>query len=151
MRRLALLTLPMLLNAAGALATACPPAFGMYRSADWKSGQTQPRLDTPAKRMFGTRIGNGARSGDPFADRYRLAVWGCGSSCQQAALIDTRSGRVLSVPDSTLAYAVQPGSRLLIVSPLAPGERLEDRRPGSIAPPPSFYALTAGRLIRICP
>ena len=148
MRRLALL---VLLNAACALATACPPTFGMYRSADWRGGKAQPRLDTPTKRMFGTRIGNGARSGDRFADRYRLAVWGCGSSCQQAALIDTRSGHVLPLPDSTLAYAVQPGSRLLIISPLAPGDRLEDRRPGSIAPPPSFYVLTAGRLARICP
>ena len=147
MRRLALL---VLLNAACALATACPPTFGMYRSADWKGGQAQPWLDTPARRMFRTRIGDGARSGDPFADRYRLAVWGCGSSCQQAALIDTRSGQVLPVPDSTLAYAVQPGSRLLVVSPLAPGERLSDRRYVT-TPPPSFYLLTAGRLVRICP
>ena len=148
MRRFVLL---VLLNAACALATACPPTFGMDRSADWRGGQAQPRLDTPAKQMFRTMIGNGARSGDRFADRYRLAVWGCGNSCQQAALIGTRSGKVLPVPDSTLEYAVQPGSGLLIVSRLAPGDRMEHRRTGSIAPPPRFYALMAERLVRICP
>lgn len=149
MRRLTL-TLFVWLACAPALAASCPPTHAQYPSARWVGGHALPRLDTADKRMFRTMIRLGARSGDPFADRYRLAIWGCGTSCQQAALVDTRTGEVLPAPDANLGYAAQPGSRLLIVSPLDKGESLKDRSQMAVGAPPSYYVLQGHRFVQVC-
>ena len=151
MRPLALLlTAAFALVQGPALAARCPPTYGSFPSAKWLPGHTPPRLETPGKRLFRTRIREGARSGEPFADRYRLAVWGCGTGCQQGALVDTRSGEVIPAPDANLGYGVRPGSRLLIVSPLAEGETLADRRGMLLNAPLSYYLLQGRRLVRVC-
>ena len=57
-----------------------------------------PRLDTPEKREFRTRLRQEAALGPNFAGRFRLATWGCGTECRSLAVIDVRSGEVWMVP-----------------------------------------------------
>lgn len=133
----------------GAALAACPPTFAAYSTPTWRGGAARPVLDTPFKLLFRTAIRTGAVSGDKFGDRQRLAVWGCGTGCQQAALIDTRGGRVILAPGATLDYEVHPGSRLLIASPLQPGETLADRT-HLVSPPPTSWVLQAGRFVQVC-
>ncbi|WP_424950033.1 hypothetical protein [Deinococcus sp.] len=150
MRRLALMLLTAVGFAPAALASPCPPTYTAYASAPWVGGNVPPRLDTPGKRMFRTMIRLGAQSGERFADRYRLAVWGCGTGCQQGALVDTRSGKVIPAPDANLGYGVRPGSRLLVVSPLQEGETLADRQGMAISAPITYYLLRGHRLVQVC-
>ncbi len=152
MRRLALMIsgLAFALGSGLTLAATCPPTFSQYPSAQWRPGHAPPRLNTPDQRRFRTMIRLGAQSGEPFADRYRLAVWGCGTGCQQGALVDTRSGEVMAAPDANLGYGVRPGSRLLIVSPFAAGETLADRRQMALSAPIGYYLLQGHRLVRVC-
>lgn len=130
---------------------ACPPKFSDFPTRAWTPGKAAPILDTPGKRNFRTMIREGAQDGPAFGDRYRLAVWGCGTACQQGALVDTRSGRVVPAPDGILGYDLQAGSRLLVVSPLDPEfhETLADRRK-SAYPVPSYYVLEGGRFVPVC-
>jgi hypothetical protein len=44
--------------------------------------------------MYQTRLREGAKKGPNFAGYFTLVSWGCGSSCQEWAVIDARTGRV---------------------------------------------------------
>ncbi|WP_157763738.1 hypothetical protein [Paraburkholderia aromaticivorans] len=58
-----------------------------------------------------------------FAGHYVLATWGCGSGCVTAAAIDSKSGRVSSLPftvsnwpmDVTAPLSYRTNSCLLVV------------------------------------
>jgi hypothetical protein len=52
-----------------------------------------------------------------FAGTYVFARWGCGTSCQQSAIIDLRDGTVYDGPTASLGYQYKVDSRLLIVNP----------------------------------
>lgn len=47
-------------------------------------------------RMYRTRIREGAAKGPNFAGRYTIVRWGCGSDCQQFAIVDAASGQIFS-------------------------------------------------------
>jgi hypothetical protein len=40
-------------------------------------------------------------SGANFAGYYRVAIWGCGSSCAQFAVVNLKTGRVITATDVT--------------------------------------------------
>ncbi|MGY2895510.1 hypothetical protein [Deinococcus sp. UYEF24] len=147
MKPLVLLTL---LSLGWASAATCPPAFDSYPTAAWKPGNALPTLDTPDKRLFRTMIRMGARSGDPFGDRYRLATWGCGTACAQGALVDTRTGQVFPAPDLILGYAVKAGSRLLVVSPFEQGETVAQRSQMAVNMLPTYYVFQNRHFVQIC-
>jgi len=52
------------------------------------------KLISPDARMFRTTLQEGAAKGANFAGHYAIVVWGCGSSCSDLAIVDTRSGDV---------------------------------------------------------
>jgi hypothetical protein len=54
----------------------------------------KPKLISPDARMFRTTLQEGAAKGANFAGHYAIVVWGCGSSCSDLAIVDTRSGDV---------------------------------------------------------
>lgn len=147
MKLLALLTL---LSLDSSFALSCPPTFGAFPTAAWKPGNARPNLNTPDKRLFRTMIRLGARSGDAFGDRYRLATWGCGSACSQGALVDTRSGEVIPAPDMLLGHAVKVGSRLLVVSPLGQDETPAQRAQLAVNVLPTYYVLQGRTFVQIC-
>jgi hypothetical protein len=50
----------------------------------------------PIAKTYRTVLRNEIKKGPNFAGHYRLAVWGCGSSCAMFAVIDLMSGKVIS-------------------------------------------------------
>lgn len=147
MRLLALLTL---LSLGSSFAVTCPPSFAAFPTAAWRPENARPNLNTPDKRLFRTMIRMGARSGDAFGDRYRLATWGCGTACLQSALVDTRSGEVIPAPDLILGYEVKAGSRLLMVSPLGQDKTPAQRRQMAVNVLPTYYLLQGRSFVQIC-
>lgn len=147
MRRAVLIVL-LSLNSAAALS--CPPNFRQYLTDDWKGGHAAPVLNTPGKRMFRTMIRYGAKTGDAFANHYRVAAWGCGTGCVDGALVDTRSGEVILLPQMDLGYEVKPDSRLLIVSPFGAHETVAERKTMAENVLPTYYVLQGRRLQQIC-
>lgn len=72
----------------------------------------------PQARTFRTALSNGAKKGPNFAGSYTVVTWGCGSSCQQVAIVNARTGAVY-MPGITAEADVkyQLNSRLLVVNP----------------------------------
>lgn len=52
-----------------------------------------------------------------FAGHYCFVYWGCGSDCQDAAIVDLKSGVVYQAMTATMRYEFKPYSRLVIVNP----------------------------------
>lgn len=70
-------------------------------------------------REYKTMVTQGYASGNEpdFAGYYKIASWGCGSSCQKFALIDMRDGKVYEGPFSENGFNTIAESRLCIVNP----------------------------------
>ena len=61
----------------------------------FKGKPAQPLIaGNPQARTFRTRLREGAPKGPNFAGHYTIVTWGCGSSCQQLAIVDAQTGRV---------------------------------------------------------
>jgi hypothetical protein len=45
-------------------------------------------------RRYRTALREGAAAGPNFAGHYAVVSWGCGSSCNELAIVDMRSGQV---------------------------------------------------------
>ena len=48
----------------------------------------------PQARTYRTQLRRQAAEGPNFAGHDKIAIWGCGSSCQAFAIVDSRTGRV---------------------------------------------------------
>lgn len=124
MKRLwsSLLTLPLV---TGVMLTAIPgqsiaaPAFAQYRATERYTGRPAAvNLNTPQARRFRTVLTNGAKRGPNFAGRYTVVTWGCGTECQQVAIVDAKTGRVyMTGITASLGVKHQLNSRLLVVNP----------------------------------
>jgi hypothetical protein len=53
----------------------------------------------PQARTYRTQLRRQAAEGPNFAGHYKIAIWGCGSSCQAFAIVDSQTGRVYFPPD----------------------------------------------------
>lgn len=72
----------------------------------------------PEARTFRTELRAQARRPADFAGCYVAASWGCGSPCQQWALIDVRDGKVYFAPFTTAVGArFSLASRLFVADP----------------------------------
>ena len=71
------------------------PTFADYPVADIFRGTPAPvSMATAEARRFRTQLRQQAATGANFAGHYRLAVWGCGSTCTVGAIVDSRTGEV---------------------------------------------------------
>jgi len=73
----------------------------------------------PGSDMFRTRILDGVSSGANFAGHYRLISWGCGTACQEHAIVDLVTGEIteFGIPsNSGIEFSLD--SRLVVVNPL---------------------------------
>ena len=86
----------------------------------------------PRARRFRTRLREGATSPPNFAGHYKLIQWGCGTSCQETAIVDLVSGRVFFAAGSLVGVDHRADSALLVVNPASAIPRTED---GSAQPP----------------
>ena len=57
------------------------------------------------------------KTGLNFAGHYCFVWWGCGSPCQNSAVVDLKTGIVYPGTDASIGFKFQPNSRLLIVNP----------------------------------
>lgn len=53
----------------------------------------------PDARTFRTRLREGAKQGANFAGHYAVVWWGCGTECQEALVIDLRTGKVYGLTE----------------------------------------------------
>jgi len=115
MKRISLLVLLLIvLNVNG------QESFEKYRVSYIYSGQMSPinLKSNRTARVYKTTISESYKqNGVNFAGHYSFVYWGCGSPCTGCAIIDVRTGKVYSGPDSGFGYNFKKDSRLLIVNP----------------------------------
>ncbi|RMH77435.1 MAG: hypothetical protein D6680_05130 [Cyanobacteria bacterium J007] len=72
----------------------------------------------PSARQFRRIIEPAATVGPNFAGRYTIVSWGCGTACQEIAIVDAETGQVYLQPiRSEVGIQFQLESRLLVVNP----------------------------------
>jgi hypothetical protein len=72
----------------------------------------------PKARMYRTRLRQGAKESTDFAGHYVAVEWGCGTGCQQSAIIDALTGKVHFLPiNSDLGSEFRLNSSLWVINP----------------------------------
>jgi hypothetical protein len=74
--------------------------------------------------QFRTQITKTAAKGPNFAGRYTVVTWGCGSACQQTAIVDEVTGKIVSfnlMTSGGVDYRLN--SRLLIAHTSSPNAK----------------------------
>jgi hypothetical protein len=74
------------------------PTFATYRVTSPETVEN-PNLNlnsNPTARMYRTVLRSEIAKGPNFAGHYRVAVWGCGSSCSMFAVVNLITGRVIT-------------------------------------------------------
>ena len=114
-----------------------PPRYEDYAVAKiFKGKPARPLISNPQARAFRTRLREGAAKGPNFAGHYPIVTWGCGTGCQQMAVVDAQTGRVYfpkalstltynlveNIEDAGIKYRLN--SRLLVLVG-SPGEEAE--------------------------
>jgi hypothetical protein len=77
-----------------------PPRFQDFPATHIFKGKPA-RVDVnsrPDARMFRTQLRTQAAEGPDFAGHYKIATWGCGSSCESFAIVDSITGKVWFPP-----------------------------------------------------
>jgi hypothetical protein len=85
----------------GAPGEALPPYASLHRFEDFAvpneavKSPAIPRIEGREAKLYRTQIRRAARKPPDFAGHFRVARWGCGTCCQQFAVVDLRRGRVV--------------------------------------------------------
>jgi len=83
------------------------PQFTDYPAAVASHGKSvAPKLQTPGQRRFRTVIRDWVNKGPNFAGHYTIAEWGCGTGCEQIAVVNNQSGDVHEGPFGSLPKAL---------------------------------------------
>jgi hypothetical protein len=69
-----------------------PPTFARYQVKVEKIKNVKVKLTSKDARMFRTNLREAAKGGVNFAGHYILTGWGCGTNCEELAVIDARTG-----------------------------------------------------------
>jgi len=77
----------------------------------------------PIGKIYPTAIRYGVSySGINFNGKYSIAEWGCGTGCQDGAIVNTDTGRIYPLPGlTTNGHETRKDSRLLIYNPITLG------------------------------
>lgn len=101
----------------------------------------------PEAKIYTTKMSEALSKGVNFAGQYTIAQWGCGTSCQGLAIIETKTGdiKVYSLVSET-GVVFQKDSTLLIVNPPTdmPPERYDGRQIAT-----DYYEMKNGELFLI--
>ncbi len=98
------------------------PRFSDYR-VDEQLKRKPVRVDLksdPQAKTYRTRLREGAEGGPNFSGHYTVVIWGCGSNCQNFAIINARTGKVYFYPGMTsygMLYRID--SNLIITDPIS--------------------------------
>lgn len=84
---------------------ASPPRFSDFEvPGAFEGPAVAPIIRSAVDRKFQTQIRRQGVMPPNFAGHYKIAEWGCGSSCVSIAVIDLKTGRVYDTPFSILGY-----------------------------------------------
>jgi len=102
------------------------PGFSDFKVEEHFRGKPAPvdLSSDPQAKTYRTILRQGARRGPNFAGHFTIVTWGCGSSCEQFAIVDASTGKVFfsrEVPyvsfgdreEEPCGLDFQKGSRLL--------------------------------------
>jgi len=87
------------------------PTFAAYRASVAQVSDS-PKLDLKSNstaRMYRTVLRQEISQGPNFAGHYRVAIWGCGSSCAMFAVVNLSTGRVITPEGFSATSAVYFG------------------------------------------
>ena len=90
-----------------------PPFVPRHRFEDFAvprevvTNPALPRIEGREAKLYRTQIRRAARKSPDFAGHFRVARWGCGTCCQQFAVVDLRTGLV-SFPGFTVSCGLNP-------------------------------------------
>jgi hypothetical protein len=98
----------MILTLAKCLAASSqPPKFDDFPAdVSPRAPYVSPLISSPFQKRFRTQIIRQSHRPANFAGHFRVAEWGCGSSCVQIAIIDLDTGRVSDGPFKILSYGI---------------------------------------------
>lgn len=74
------------------------PSFAGYRVPVVQTAAS-PKLDlksNPTAKMYRTLLKQEVFKGPNFAGHYRVAIWGCGTSCAMFAIVNLKTGRIIT-------------------------------------------------------
>ena len=84
------------------------PRFEDFRTAEVFKGQpTTVDIKSALQKRFQTEIREQSALPANFDGHFRIAEWGCGTSCGSMAIIDLKTGKVYDGPFSVLDYGEQ--------------------------------------------
>lgn len=66
---------------------------------------------------FKTKIQQALNQTPNFAGNCIFVEWGCGTGCQQSAIIDLKEKKIILGPSSSTVFRFKQDSRLLVVNP----------------------------------
>lgn len=95
--------LPCWVVTSARLIDAQAPRFADY-PAIMEPLSTTAKLDlksNPLAKTYRTVLRKAMTEGPNYAGYYRVAIWGCGSSCATFAVINLKTGRVIAPPKGT--------------------------------------------------
>jgi hypothetical protein len=98
------------------------PTFVAYPVSSTETVEN-PKLDLKSNaiaRMYRTVLRQEISLGPNFAGHYRVAVWGCGSSCAMFAVVNLKTGRVITPDEFSHTSAVYFGVESWDVLPQSP-------------------------------
>jgi hypothetical protein len=123
------------------------PRFEDFPATESFSGTPAPvdLSSQPWAREFRTVLRGGAAAGPDFAGAYTVVLWGCGTQCQNWAVVDARTGRVHGHPfDAELLVDFRRDSRLVVVNPVA-----ADELPWPGRPRPAYFVWDGREMVRV--
>lgn len=105
------------------------PTFSQYKVPLYTGHKASLRIKgNDLAERYRTRIRNTYNSKEPknefgevmglnFAGHYCFVYWGCGSPCQESAIVDLKTGLIYRGPDASLGFKYNRSSRLVVINP----------------------------------
>ncbi|NVM64501.1 hypothetical protein FHW88_002790 [Mucilaginibacter sp. SG538B] len=104
------------------------PSFNQYKVSLYKGNKASLKIKgNELAERYRTAISNIYYSKKPIEDfqttglnfggHYCFVSWGCGSPCQESAIVDLKTGLIYRGPDASLGFKLNRLSRLVIINP----------------------------------
>lgn len=126
--------------------------FENYPNEECKAIKTPAKPDVSDFRTISKEIIKKIKSkytedAPDFNCKYKIVQWYCGSPCQQNAVFDIQTGRLIDIIDSSIGVEYQLNSRMLIVNPA--DDSPIDTAFRTFLGPPVYWEMKNGKLNKL--
>lgn len=91
--------------------------FDKYKVKVYNGKLAEPDFNSnPEAKRYITRIKEGCEKGINFAGKYTLVIWGCGSPCQNGAIVNRINGKIYAGYFSAFGSEFKKDSRMIILN-----------------------------------